>query len=334
MTAIARLEPMAAELAIAKTPQDCATLEAKAKAVATWARHIGLSLTELNRIARFRIDCMRKAGALLAGAGVGRGVKSLTLSDLNIEKNQSTRWQALARLHDDVVESYCHGCESAGSEITQAGLFKLIADERKAAKREAAMADVDAPDLVDGDIDNIVTACQDSAQKFACIYADPPWRYGNQATRAATDNHYPTMSVEEICALPIKDIAADNAHLHLWTTNAFLFDAQKVMEAWGFTYKSCFIWVKPQMGIGNYWRVSHEFLLLGIRGDAPFLEHDEMSWAQLPRGEHSAKPYAIRRTIERVSPGPRIELFARQEYEGWSAWGNQIQRNSTRLFPQ
>lgn len=164
-----------------------------------------------------------------------------------------------------------------------------------------------------------------SATKFACIYADPPWQYGNQGTRAATSNHYATMSVDDICGMPIRDMAAEDAHLHLWTTNAFLFEAKRVMEAWGFTYKSCFVWVKPQMGLGNYWRVSHEFLLFGVRGRCPFLARDEMSWAELPRGRHSAKPDEIRKTIERVSPGPRLELFARDRHEGWSVFGNQIQ---------
>lgn len=160
---------------------------------------------------------------------------------------------------------------------------------------------------------------------FGCIYADPPWQYGNQATRASTDNHYGTMSVDAICALPIKELVADDAHLHLWTTNAFLFDARRVMESWGFAYKSCMIWVKPQMGMGNYWRVSHEFLLFGIRGKAPFKERNHKSWIEARRGKHSAKPDIFRKTVERVSPGPRIELFGRERIEGWSVWGNQVQ---------
>jgi N6-adenosine-specific RNA methylase IME4 len=134
------------------------------------------------------------------------------------------------------------------------------------------------------------------------------------------------MTVEEICALPIGELAADDSHLHLWTTNAFLFDAKRVIDAWGFEYKSAFIWVKPQMGIGNYWRVSHEFMLLGIRGNAPFRDRGQMSWLQANRTAHSAKPAAIRKIIEKVSPSPRIELFGRQRHEGWSVWGNQIAR--------
>lgn len=167
----------------------------------------------------------------------------------------------------------------------------------------------------------------DQRLKFGAIYADPPWLYGNQATRASTGNHYGGMTVEEIADLPIADLVADNAHLHLWTTNAFLFDCKAIMEAWGFEYKSCLVWVKPQMGIGNYWRVSHEFMLLGTRGSCPFLDRSQMSWVQEPRTKHSAKPESIRKMVETVSPGPYLELFGRRIAPGWVVWGNQIERN-------
>lgn len=166
----------------------------------------------------------------------------------------------------------------------------------------------------------------DRGLKFGTIYADPPWQYGNQGTRASTGNHYEGMSVEEIAALPIDKLAADNAHLHLWTTNAFLFDCKKIMENWGFEYKSCLVWVKPQMGIGNYWRVSHEFMLLGIRGQCPFMDRSQMSWVQESRTKHSSKPETIRKMIEVVSPGPYLELFGRRIADGWVVWGDQIER--------
>jgi hypothetical protein len=104
--------------------------------------------------------------------------------------------------------------------------------------------------------------------KFGTIYADPPWLYDNQATRASTGNHYAGLTVDQLCELPIRDLAARDAHLHLWTTNAFLFDAPRIFSAWGFEFRSSLVWVKRQMGIRNYWRNSHEFLLTAIRGDA------------------------------------------------------------------
>ena len=168
----------------------------------------------------------------------------------------------------------------------------------------------------------------ENGERFGTIYADPPWNYGNQATRAATDNHYVTMSVQDIAALPIAQIADENAHLHIWTTNGFLFETKEIIDAWGFTYKSCMVWVKPQMGIGNYWRVSHEFLLFGIRGKAPFRSRSIKSWHEAKRGNHSAKPEAFRHFIEQASPGPYLELFARRPAHGWTVWGNEIAKNT------
>jgi N6-adenosine-specific RNA methylase IME4 len=163
-------------------------------------------------------------------------------------------------------------------------------------------------------------------KKFGTIYADPPWKYSNQATRSSTNNHYQTMTVDEICSLPIKELPKDNAHLHLWTTNAFLFDARLVLESWGFEYKSCFIWVKPQLGIGNYWRLSHEFLLLGVRGSTTFMDHSIKSWVEADRTKHSMKPEIVREFIERASPGPYLELFGRRTSENWTVWGNEIEK--------
>ncbi len=171
----------------------------------------------------------------------------------------------------------------------------------------------------------------DNGCRFSTIYADPPWQYTNTASRGAAANHYRTMSLAEICSQPVVHLAADNAHLHLWTTNAFLRESFDVIEAWGFRFKSVLVWVKPQMGMGNYWRVSHEFLLLGVRGSLPFRDNACQSWIHADRTVHSRKPYRVRELIERVSPGPYLELFGRQEIPDseWTVFGNQVER---RLF--
>ena len=167
--------------------------------------------------------------------------------------------------------------------------------------------------------------------QFTTILADPPWRYDNTASRAAAENHYSTLTVEQICNEPVSQLSGDKAHLHLWTTNAFLESAFQVMRAWGFEFKSCMVWVKPTIGMGNYWRVSHEFLLFGTRGKLPFGRHDISSWLQAPRTVHSRKPFAFRQLIEQVSPGPYLELYGREEQPntGWTVFGNQVER---RLF--
>lgn len=160
-------------------------------------------------------------------------------------------------------------------------------------------------------------------QKFGCIYMDPPWSYDNQSTRAATGNHYESMSVEQLSLLPIDDLAAEKCHLHLWVTNAYLLEGMKLMQDWGFHFKSTFVWVKPQIGMGNYWRNSHEIMLLGIRGGQRAIARDQRSWLECSRGEHSAKPEQVRRAIEQLSPGPYLELFGRGTRKGWTVFGNQ-----------
>ncbi|MEZ6127097.1 MAG: MT-A70 family methyltransferase [Planctomycetaceae bacterium] len=166
---------------------------------------------------------------------------------------------------------------------------------------------------------------------FSTIYADPPWPYSNTASRAAAETHYRTMTLDAIRNEPVKSVAAENSHLHLWTTNAFLRDAFDVMHDWGFKYKSCLIWVKPQLGMGNYWRVSHEYLLFGIRGDLPFRSNKVRSWQSARRTAHSRKPFLFRGLIEQVSPGPYLELYGREEQPNseWTVYGNQVER---RLF--
>jgi len=167
--------------------------------------------------------------------------------------------------------------------------------------------------------------------KFSTIYADPPWPYSNTAARGAAENHYRTMTLDAIRSEPVRAIAVENAHLHLWTTNAFLREAFDVMHEWGFKYKSCLIWVKPQLGMGNYWRVSHEFLLFGVRGTLPFHDHTIRNWQIARRTEHSRKPFLFRGLIEQVSPGPYSELYGRegQPNSGWTVYGIQVER---RLF--
>jgi N6-adenosine-specific RNA methylase IME4 len=176
------------------------------------------------------------------------------------------------------------------------------------------------------DLERLVAA----GSRFGTIYADPPWLYDNQATRAATSNHYSGMTVKQLRELPIRELAAPDAHLHMWTTNAFLFEGFTILDAWGFEFLSASVWLKPQMGLGNYWRNSHEFMLTAIRGGAQrFIDHSKMSWQdgraiKAARGRHSAKPEQMRNMIERASPGPFLELFGRRHADRWCVWGNQI----------
>jgi N6-adenosine-specific RNA methylase IME4 len=164
-------------------------------------------------------------------------------------------------------------------------------------------------------------------RRFGTIYADPPWLYNNQATRAATSNHYSGMTVDQICALPISELAAQAAHLHLWVTSPFLFEAWRIFDAWGFKYDAdgTFVWLKREMGLGNYWRNATELLLTATRGDPKPQFQDVDSYLICSRGKHSAKPERVRHLIEKTSPPPRLELFGRAPSPGWTVWGNQIE---------
>lgn len=161
--------------------------------------------------------------------------------------------------------------------------------------------------------------------KFGTIYADPPWRY-KRKPRAAAENHYRTMSLQEIIALPVRELAAPEAHLHLWFPHSFLFEAEKVMTAWGFDYKGLFVWLKPRPGLGYYWRSATEYMLLGVRGRCHFRDKSISNWLCIDRGKHSAKPEQVRSLIERVSPPPYLELFGRQAVRDWVVFGNEVER--------
>jgi N6-adenosine-specific RNA methylase IME4 len=188
------------------------------------------------------------------------------------------------------------------------------------------------PDPAQGEFTTSLDALIAEGRTFACIYADPPWAYSNQGTRASTHTHYATMTVEAIAALPVAALAAPQCHLHLWTTNAFLFECPKILEAWGFEFKSSFIWAKPTMGMGNYWRSSHEFLLLGVKGGMTAKDRSLKSWLQASRGAHSAKPEWVRDAVERLSPGPYLELFGRTRVPNWTVFGNECRPSDGRLF--
>ena len=166
-------------------------------------------------------------------------------------------------------------------------------------------------------------------QAFGTLYMDPPWTYLKKRKKGAASNHYKTMTMNEIASLPIDRLALPKSHLHLWTTTPFLKNALTLMDGWGFDYKRMFVWCKPEMGLGNYWRISHEIMLLGVRGKLTFSDHSMRSWMSLARGRHSEKPDAVRDIIERVSPKPRIELFGRKAVEGWTVFGDQVDTYET-----
>ena len=173
--------------------------------------------------------------------------------------------------------------------------------------------------------------------KFATVLADPPWQFQNRTGKMAPEHkrlaRYATMTLPEICALPVASVAADTAHLYLWVPNALLPEGLKVMENWGFSYKSNIIWYKirkdggpDRRGVGFYFRNVTEVLLFGVRGkNARTLQlgRTQENIISTKKREHSRKPDEQYTLIEGCSNGPRLEMFARGPRLGWTVWGNQ-----------
>lgn len=168
--------------------------------------------------------------------------------------------------------------------------------------------------------------------RYRTIVADPPWDHSDGTGTTLIDGHwtprggipYKHMPLEDICGLPVSEMADRDAHLYLWTTNRFLRESFYVAEAWGFVPVKPLVWVKEPMGfMGRPFTSSVEFVLFARRGVLRHLANAGRQWWLWPRGEHSAKPDAFLDMVESVSPGPYLELFARRQRLGWDTWGNE-----------
>jgi N6-adenosine-specific RNA methylase IME4 len=174
-------------------------------------------------------------------------------------------------------------------------------------------------------------------RKFGTILVDPPWQFQNKTGKIAPEHkrlaRYGTMTLADIEALPVGELAADTAHLYLWVPNAMLPDGLKVMESWGFKYKGNIVWHKIRKdgepdgrGVGFYFRNVTELLLFGVRGkNARTLApgRTQVNFIKTRKREHSRKPDEQYPIIENCSPGPFFELFARGPRKRWTVWGNQ-----------
>ncbi|MEP7160046.1 MAG: MT-A70 family methyltransferase [Dermatophilaceae bacterium] len=171
---------------------------------------------------------------------------------------------------------------------------------------------------------------------FATVLADPPWRFAHRSGKVSPEHRrldrYDTMSLPELCALPVTQVVAPDAHVYLWCPNALLPQGLRVMEAWGFRYVSNLVWEKVRLdgapdgrGVGFYFRNVTELLLFGVRGRLRTLDpgRRQVNLVRTRKREHSRKPDEFSELIEACSPGPRLELFARYPRDGWSAWGNE-----------
>jgi N6-adenosine-specific RNA methylase IME4 len=187
-----------------------------------------------------------------------------------------------------------------------------------------------------------------AGKQFGAILIDPPWRFQNRTGKMAPEHRrlrrYPTLGFDEIAALPVGDLALPRSHLYLWCPNALLLEALTIMKAWGFTYKTNLVWYKVRKdggpdgrGVGFYFRNVTELLLFGVRGRLRTLKpgRTQVNVVVTRKQEHSWKPEAVYEIIEACSPGPFVELFARQRRPGWEQWGDQVDSyaQSRPVFP-
>lgn len=161
--------------------------------------------------------------------------------------------------------------------------------------------------------------------KFATVTIDPPWDWGdegdvNQMGRAKPDYH--TLSFDDLLKLPVGEFADVDCHLYLWITNRSLPKGFDLISAWGFRYITALTWIKPHFGMGNYFRGQTEHVLFGVKGSQPIKRKDQGTFFHAERGKgHSAKPEAFYALVESCSPGPYLEMFARNQRNGWATWG-------------
>lgn len=236
------------------------------------------------------------------------------LSDNAIAGSTARRWQELGRLDDDEFE---------------ARLAKVIADgESPAATRFARLEQDDRRERMREDNRQLTLGVKPPQGRARTIVIDPPWDWGDEGDVDQFGQArpvYATQPLAEIAKLPIRKIAEPDAHLYLWITNRSLPKGFGLLDRWRFRYITCLTWVKPSMGIGNYFRGQTEHVLFGIRGSLPLLRQDVGTVLVAPRpGGHSAKPDEFYDLIETCSPGPWMDLYARRERPGWLIWGAEV----------
>jgi N6-adenosine-specific RNA methylase IME4/ParB-like chromosome segregation protein Spo0J len=217
---------------------------------------------------------------------------------LGVGRTTIDRAEAVVDAAEEDPEEYGYLVEQMDRSGKVAGAFRRLEVLKQAKELDAA-----APELPTG--------------PFQVIVADPPWRY-----ESGNSLPYPTMDIEEIKAMPVAEIADDNAILWLWTTNAHLRVAFDVVAAWGFEYRSLLTWVKDRMGTGEWLRGQTEHCMLAIRGRPVFLNGSHATVLEAARREHSRKPEEFDALVEATSPGGKLELFCRQMRTGWKAYGN------------
>jgi N6-adenosine-specific RNA methylase IME4 len=317
-----------AELAVIETLKDIKKIESKVAAIAEFLKKSKAGLDMQNKAGRYlvKIEC-KKAGWLNDNYPAKVKAKDRKASFTQMEYEElpdtmpvSPKESSRARLigsEPELVEQVANEIEKEGKVITPNLVVRGI--------REIKAQQVK---------DNAKNVELDTDKKYRIFYADPPWQYNaggqqtgkNKVQMTVNDIHYPSMTIKELCELPIKEMSEDNAVLFLWVTSPLLAECFEVIKAWGFTYKTSMIWDKVKHNVGYYVSVRHELLLICTKGSCtPDTKKLVDSVYSEERTAHSKKPEYFRKLIDELyTTGKRIELFAREVHDNWDNFGNQI----------
>jgi N6-adenosine-specific RNA methylase IME4 len=348
MNAILKYDAACRAVAEAKTLDEVRDWEDKAAAVREYTRRAGNRTLELDAIeirerARLRrgqlLLALRAEGKLSQGTGRKKSSAAdfVTLEDLGVSPDESSRDQAIAKLDGDSFERLVARCRASAKDHPEKHTFDMLKAERKEASR-ASDAAAYAARTADGcTVEDLEKLATDGA-RFGCIYADPPWEfkvYSGKGKDRSADRHYDTRGLDHIKELPVARLAADDCVLLMWAVMPELPGALEVIAAWGFEYKTVgFTWIKEnKSGEGLFWgmgfwtRANAEVCLLATKGNPKRQNADVHQVVMRPIAEHSRKPDEIADRIERLVNGPYLELYGRRQHSAkWTVWGNEIPR--------
>ncbi len=316
-------------LQLAGSPKELRRVADYGEAMRYAALKAGMGVEAQNEAAELTIRAMREIGTMLIEAelrGGDRRSEGFKVPAENFEtlpalldmqpspaRKYSMKCQQIARIPEERFEARLAGERAARRELTSAAMYRYARNLLRDESREGIV-------LPEGE--------------FPVLYADPPWEYSNSGFEDSAASHYPTMPTERLAAAEgegdlaweVRRRAAENAVLFMWATNPLLEDALRVMNAWGFEYKTNMVWVKnrgPRMGF--YVMGRHELLLIGVRGSSlPRQGSQPPSVLDAPVGAHSAKPHEVYDLVESMYAGPYLELLARNRREGWTPFGDEV----------
>jgi N6-adenosine-specific RNA methylase IME4 len=330
MSELARLSQAENMLEQIATAQDAVDVIDFAEAARVFAERAKLGTSAINHATTIKlraeirladvVDQGQSSGQIAtAESGRPKSVRSADTSTLNEIGVQRQRLSEARKIRDaftsDEILAKAAAATASDRVISRKEIVQAATKGARQAEKAAKVATIAENE----------PAPLTTVGPFPILYADPPWRYdfAEDKTRQI-ENHYPTMALIDIKALDVP--ADDNAVLFLWATSPKLPEALDVMQAWGFTYTTCMVWVKDKFGMGYYARQQHELLLIGKRGALPVPDPEDRpsSIISAPRGLHSAKPDQVYEVIERMYPFlQRCEMFQRRPRNGWAGWGNQ-----------